>query len=172
MWSVRRLFNRLTARLLTRYPNLAEGFLRRHRLLESEGIPWTPLARPLSECTMALVSTAGVHLKGQTPFDMSDPDGDPSFREIRSDTPPEGLMITHDYYDHRDADRDINIVFPITRLQELEEERVIGSVAPAHYSFMGHIQGRHLRTLRDKTAPEVATRLAAQGIDCVLLTPG
>jgi D-proline reductase (dithiol) PrdB len=87
MWSVRRLFNRLTARLLTRYPTLAEGFLRRHQPPESEGIPWTPLRKPLSECTVALVTTAGVHLKGQKPFDMSDPDGDPSFREIPGNTP-------------------------------------------------------------------------------------
>ena len=53
---------------------------------------------------------------------MQDPDGDPTYREIERDTPVEALMITHDYYDHRDADRDINIVFPIQRLAELAEE--------------------------------------------------
>jgi len=172
MWSARQHFNRLTARLLTRYPLLAKGFLSRNQPLESIGIPWTPLEKPLSECTVALVTTAGVHLRGQMPYDMSDPDGDPSFREISSETPAAGLMITHDYYDHKDAERDINIVFPVALLQELASEKVIGAVARVHYSFMGHIKGPHIRTLMEVTAPEVAERLAGQGIDCVLLTPG
>jgi hypothetical protein len=33
-------------------------------------MPWTPLARPLSECTVALISSAGVALSGDKPFDQ------------------------------------------------------------------------------------------------------
>ena len=81
-------------------------------------------------------------------------------------------MITHDYYDHSDADRDINIVFPIQRLQEFEKEGVIGRMANIHYSFMGHITDRHILTLISSTAPEVARRLMEDNVDAVLLTPG
>jgi D-proline reductase (dithiol) PrdB len=81
-------------------------------------------------------------------------------------------MITHDYYDHSDAERDINIVFPIERLWELEMEGIIGGVIRIHYGFMGHILGRHLNTLINKSVPEVARRLRSDKVDLVLLTPG
>jgi len=33
-------------------------------------IPWTPLRRALEQCTIALLSTAGVALRGDKPFDQ------------------------------------------------------------------------------------------------------
>ncbi|RJX28420.1 MAG: hypothetical protein C4525_16850 [Desulfarculus sp.] len=171
MPSLARAKNKLLARLLTRWPGLGKAAAGRWASLESREVPWTPLARPLSECTLALVTTAGVHPRDQAPFDMADPEGDPSYRVI-PDGPLSRLMITHDYYDHRDADQDLNIVFPLQRLHELAREGVIGGVAPRHYGFMGHITGRHLPTLLDQTAPEAARRLAADGAQAVLLTPG
>jgi D-proline reductase (dithiol) PrdB len=102
---------------------------------------------------------------------MEDKEGDPTFREIRAGARIEDLMITHNYYDHRDADRDVNVVFPIERLRELEAEGVIGGVAPRHFSFMGHIAGRHIETLVNWTGPEVAKRLKEDGVDAVFLTP-
>jgi D-proline reductase (dithiol) PrdB len=86
--------------------------------------------------------------------------------------PPGSLMITHDYYDHADADRDINIVFPLELLREFAKERIIGRVADRHYGFMGHIIGPHVVTLINRTAPEVARKLREDGVDLVLLTPG
>jgi D-proline reductase (dithiol) PrdB len=55
--------------------------------------------------------------------------------------------ITHDYYNQRDADRELNIVFPITRLKELHSTGYIGAVSELHFSFMGHIGGHHVSTL-------------------------
>jgi D-proline reductase (dithiol) PrdB len=81
-------------------------------------------------------------------------------------------MITHDYYDHKDADRDINIVFPTDRLREFQNEKVIGELAETNYSFMGHIDGRHIPELINKSAVEVAQRLRSDQVDCVLFTPG
>jgi D-proline reductase (dithiol) PrdB len=121
---------------------------------------------------VALVTTAGVHHRDQPPFDMRNPDGDPSFRAIDGSHPVSDLMITHDYYDHRDADKDINIVFPIQRLRELEKEGVIGGIASTHYGFMGHILGEHVQTLVNRSAPQVARKLKEDGVDVVLLTPG
>ena len=81
-------------------------------------------------------------------------------------------MITHDYYDHADADRDMNIVFPIERLREFEKEGFVGRVADHHFGFMGHITGRHIPTLLNEKAPELARRLKKGEVDIVLLTPG
>jgi D-proline reductase (dithiol) PrdB len=86
--------------------------------------------------------------------------------------PLSDLMITHDYYDHRDADKDINIVFPVERLREFGREGVIGGLANVHYGFMGHITGPHIMTLITRTAPEAARLLKKDGVDVALLTPG
>ncbi len=137
-----------------------------------DAIPWEPFETSLPKCRISLVTTAGVHHKDQMPFDMQDPEGDPTFRAIDASRPVSDIMITHDYYDHSDADRDINIVFPIERLKELEDEGLIGEAASIHYAFMGHITGRHVETLLQKSAPEVAMRLKAGNADAVVLVPG
>lgn len=134
-------------------------------------IPWAPLRKSLADCTVALVTTAGVHLAGDVPFDMEDRRGDPTYREIPGGTRARDLVVTHDYYDHGDADRDANVVFPIDRLREMAEGGEIGRVAPAHYAFMGHVLDPHLATLRERTAPEVARKLVGAGVDLVLLSP-
>jgi D-proline reductase (dithiol) PrdB len=172
MASLRRIKNCAIAKALTRYPSLSRFFIDSCSPCETDGIPWTPPLKPLSESKVALVTTARLHHKEQTPFDMKDRDGDPTFRVIDSDRPKDSLMITHDYYDHSDADKDINIVFPIDRLKEYEEEGVIGSVSNLHLSFMGHITGHHIITLLEKTSKEVAGLLKEHSIDIVLLTPG
>lgn len=132
-------------------------------------VPWTPLTRPLAEARVALVTSCGVHLTRDTPFDTSLAQGDVSFRELPGDVRPEDVTITHGHYDERDARQDLNVVFPIERLRELAAEGVIGAVAPRHYGFMGSIM-RPGRLIRD-TAPEVARRLRADAVDVVLLTP-
>lgn len=161
----------MMARLFTRYPFLAERWSRKGRFVTNIDIPWAPFTKDLEECRIALVTTAGVHLHWQPPFDMEDKDGDPTFREIPSWVDSEDLRITHNYYDHRDADRDINVVFPIQRLKELEAQEFVGKVSPRHFSFMGHIVGRYLEMLVKKTAPEVARILKRDQVDSVFLTP-
>lgn len=168
-----RLKNRLIAKALTRFQWLFERAITKPLAYQDAGaIPWVPMTKRLSECRVAIVTTAGVHLKGEPPFDMIDKDGDPSFRAIPLSAPTDALMITHDYYDHADAEKDINIVFPIDRLKEMAKSGLIGEAAPVNYSFMGHIDGRHIETLVRKTAPQVAGLLKSAQADAVLLTPG
>jgi len=76
-----------------------------------------------------------------------------------------------DYYDHRDAERDLNIVFPIQRLKDMQAADLIRSVSEMHFSFMGHIIGRHAEMLVNRTAPQVAKILQQLNVDAVLLTP-
>ena len=137
----------------------------------SDGIPWTPLQKPLNQCKIAILTTGGVHLKEDQPFDMKDKHGDPTYRKIPSKTTQDQLSITHDYYDHSDADQDINLVFPIEILKECLEEGILGSSAEIFYSFMGHIEEPHLETLINKTSKEVAKALARQNVDIAVLVP-
>lgn len=171
MGRLHNLTNALVVQLYKHVPWLVERWARRHRFVETEGIPWVPMKKPLREAAIALVTTAGVHVKTQPPFDMDDPNGDPSFRVIPSDVKAEAVVITHNYYDHSAADKDLNVVLPLDRLKELQAERVIGGIAPFVYGFMGHIDGSHVDTLVKQTAPEVARRLRRDGAEAVVLTP-
>ncbi len=169
--SIRTYKDRILAKFFTQFPGLVERWAKSQDFVVKSGSPWAPLSKDLKECRVALVTTAGVHLRSQAPHDMEDNRGDPTFREIPSWVQPEDLMITHNYYDHRDADQDINVVFPMQRLRELEAEGIIGGIAPRHFSFMGHIIAPHIDTLTNSTGPEVARMLKEDGVDAVFLTP-
>ncbi len=167
-----RLKNRLIAKLTSRFPALADKLARAYEPWQAADVPWVPVTKPLRQSTIALVTTGGVHHRDQPPFDMQDRDGDPSYRIIDTTRPLSTLMITHDYYDHADADRDLNIIFPFERLKEFEREGLVGKVADRHFGLMGHITGRHIPTLVNKTAPAVADALRESRVDIVLVTPG
>lgn len=130
---------------------------------------WTPLRKPLPECRVALLSTAGVHLRRQQPFDLMDRRGDWSFREIPGDVVASDLMASHSHYDTADANQDINCVFPIDAVRTLASQREIGGVSPLHVGMMGFVPSG--ARLRDASAPAVAARLRDVA-DVVLLTPG
>jgi len=167
----RKTKDRWVARLLTRFPFIFRRWAQRADILRFDQSPWTELSKALNQCRIALITTGGVHLKSQPPFDMLDPAGDPSFREIPAHIPAGELAITHNYYDHSDADKDVNIVFPVERVKDLKGSGDIGSVNDRHYSFMGHITGPHLKTLTAETAPRVAAELKKDAVDIVILTP-
>jgi D-proline reductase (dithiol) PrdB len=163
--------NRVAVQLFKRLPWLGEAWARRHRFVESTSVPWAPMRTPVRRASIALVTTAGVHLSTDPAFDMEDRDGDPTFRVIPVDTPRAEVTITHKYYDHSAADRDLNVVVPVDRLRELKAAGQVGGLAPRIYSFMGHVDGPHVRTLMERSAPEVAQRLRADGAQAVVLTP-
>ncbi len=128
--------------------------------------PFVRPQKPLSESRLALVTTGGVHLPGQPRFDIDDPAGDCSYREIPSDA--ETLTWTHAY--HRpDEGWDLDAVFPLWALRDLVAAGEVGALNDRHFSFMGAIH--HTGPLRERTAPEVAEKLAGDGVDAVLLTP-
>ncbi len=127
-------------------------------------VPWTPLRRPLSDSTVTLISTGGVHLRSDRPFNVN---GDPTFRVIPKGARQADLAISHQAYDKTDALRDINLVFPIERLRELEAERVIGRLAEEHYGF--GLMGSAKRLM--PAIKEVARRISKSGVDLALLVP-
>lgn len=169
--SARRTVNRLMARALHVMPVLGRLWAKSARTAAPPDVPLTPLRRPLRACRAAIITTGGVHQKADRPFDMIDPDGDPTFREIPATAHARELTITHDYYDHRDADRDLNLVFPLERFRELVEEGVLGGVVGTHFSFMGHVDGPLVRRLEEESIPRVLARLGGEQPDFVFLVP-
>src|SRR5436309_12053286 len=95
-------------------------------------VPFTPFDRELSKSSIAIVTAGCVHLKDQEPFNISDELGDLTYREIPPDVDTSQLMVTHHHYDHTDADGDINVVFPIDVLRDLNSEGFIGGIAKQH----------------------------------------
>lgn len=128
---------------------------------------FTPLAKPLSQCVVALCTAGGVHLRSQEPFVLA---GDGSFREIPAATPARELMVSHGGFDNSDVNRDINAMFPIERLRELAAEAIIGAVAPVHIGFMGG--GGDVERFRHDTGPAIARLLQAEGVDVAVFTGG
>jgi D-proline reductase (dithiol) PrdB len=133
--------------------------------------PFTLLQKPLAVCKVAIITTAGVHLHSQAPFNMDDADGDASYRELPAEAASADMTITHKYYDHRDADQDLNVVFPLAHFRDLVARGVIGTLAPRNFGFMGHIEGPQTAILTRKSAPDVAAKLRKDGVDFAFLTP-
>lgn len=127
----------------------------------------TPLPRRLADSRVALVTSAGVHERGDTPFRKFDP----SYRVIPSTANPNELVASHTSigFDRVPMQQDMNIVFPLDRLRELVERGTIGSLAPHSFSFMG--AQRDLGTVKQETAPDVAERLKRDGAELVFITP-
>ncbi len=152
-------------------------------LCRADGYPFCLPTRSLSDSRVCLVSLAGVYVKGQKPFNTSPgvvmseyramkfrDRGDWSVREIPVDCDASRLLIAHAHYDHTEADEDINCVFPLPRLWELEVEGFIGECAPVHYSLMGYVPEVWLivRTCVQHIIPG----LQAAGVDTVLVSGG
>ena len=134
-------------------------------------VPFTPFERELSKSTIAIVTAGGVHLRDQEPFNIADELGDLTYREILPDVDSSQLMVTHHHYDHTDADQDINVVFPIDVLRDLEVEGFIGGIAKKHIGYMGYTM--QLKAMYEGTAREIANDIdKASRADAVVLTGG
>ena len=139
--------------------------------LEADGVPWTPLAKPLSESRAAIVTTAGLHLRDDKPFNRDHPGGESTYRILPSDADNADIVQSHFSigFDRTAIYRDINITYPIDRMRELVQRGVVCSLGPNNYSFMGAL--RDCTVVAEQTGPEVAQRLKDDGVDLVFLTP-
>jgi len=146
-------------------------FLKAYQWRKIDPVPWTPLRKPLSQCRVALVSSAGFVLPNQQPFDESFRGGDPSFREIPADVDPRTLVETHrsESFDHTGLQQDPNVAFPLDRIREMAAQGRIGSVNHRHLSCMGSITAPG-RLMRD-TAPPAVRLLVEDQVDVALLVP-
>ena len=129
--------------------------------------PFVALAKPLAACRLAIVTTAGLHLRGDRPFGP----GEQTYRVIPSDTPAADVLQSHTSlgFDRAPIMRDLNISFPIDRVRELVARGELGGVAPNCYSFMGAL--RDASRVESETGPEAARRLRDEGADLAFITP-
>ena len=140
-----------------------------YRWSKFDSSPWTPFAKPLGEARIALVDSAGIFRDDQEPFDPWAVN-DLTFRRIPVDTPRERLKLHHNYFDHRDARKDINCIYPVDRLQELAQEGTTGALVPEVITLgMGRLYKR--TALQQETVPKIVEILKEQGTDAVLLVP-
>lgn len=134
-----------------------------------EAAPLTPLTKPLSQCRVALLTSGGVSCKSMPPFNPL-ARNDLRVDAIPEETPADFFLINDAYYNHQDADRDINCILPLERLRELADEGVIGAIALHHYSgFMGRTYTR--TAVLSEAAPALAQRLRHEGVDVFVLVP-
>jgi D-proline reductase (dithiol) PrdB len=138
-------------------------------------IPWTPVSKPLSECKVSLVSTAGISMKDDAPFDMESERkhptrGDPSWRRLRADATAETIDANHLHIDTGYIERDLNVALPLDRLREAAADGFVGAVAESHYSIMG-FQGSDSSTLEKESAPAIAEAMRNEEVDLALLAP-
>ena len=129
--------------------------------------PFVRPKKPLRESRLALVTTGGVHLPEQPRFDIDDPSGDCSYREIPNNA--DALTWIQAYHAPDRGGVDLDSVCPLWTLRELEAEGVLGELNHRHFSFMGAIHDP--APLVERTAPEAARELVDDGVDAVLLTP-
>ncbi|MBS4192919.1 hypothetical protein KHA94_22645 [Bacillus sp. FJAT-49705] len=164
--------SKLMGKLMGKYPKLIDRITMKSMKLGRErsgDVPWTPLKKPIEESRVALITTGGIILKSQPPFDLNDSKGDCSYRVIPSDTPSSETVISHLFYDHSDVKVDLEIMFPLATLHRLQREGKVGSIAPRHFSFQGGIHDPS--PLVEKTGPEVARSLVNDQVDVAILTP-
>ena len=150
---------------------VVQGWIAREEPKES---PWAPLRKPLREATVALISSGGIALKCDEPFDQEgerrDPWwGDPSFRVLPRRATEEDVEIYHLHIDASFGRRDLNCVLPLQRLAELEGSGEIGRMAPRHYSFMGYVLDP--TTLLEESTPALIRCLEEDQVDVVVLVP-
>lgn len=131
---------------------------------------WSPVTKPVSRSRVALVTTAGAHLRSQPAFDLADEHGDASYRLLPGDTDVADLAVSHAHYDTADANADPNVVLPLDALRGLVTDGVVGEASPIHVGMMGWVPDGAV--LRDETAPEVARLLVDAEVDACVLTPG
>jgi hypothetical protein len=138
-------------------------------------IPWAPVTKPLRESRVALLSTAGLSMKGDPPFDMelerrNPMRGDPSWRRLRADATAAAIEANHLHIDTGYVLRDLNVALPVDRLRELVAAGEVGASAPSHYSIMGY-QGNDTTALERQSAPEIAAAMRSEEVDLALLAP-
>ena len=121
---------------------------------------------PLREARVAIVTSAALHRIGSPKWQGEDF----HFETLPHDARDLKLGHLSPNFDRAGFAADMNVVYPVDRLQELSDQGVIGSVANYHYAFAGN-QPEGLSALRLDTGPACAQKMREDGVDVVLLTP-
>jgi len=144
------------------------------KMEEPRPIPWTSLSKPLCECKVAMISSGGIAMKEDKPFDQDGERqnpwwGDPSFRTIPKTASAKDVDIYHLHIKSDYARQDIDCLLPIHRLAELAQSGEIGCVAETHYSIMGYLL--QPEEMLEQSIPAIIQQLKDEHVDVVILVP-
>jgi D-proline reductase (dithiol) PrdB len=131
------------------------------------GRPWAK-GPTLAKRRVAIVTTAGLHVRSDRPFGAGGAPTD--YRVIPGSVNAADLVMSHlsVNFDRSGFQEDWNVVFPLDRLKTMVREKIVGTVAAFHYSFMGAVSPV---TRYEPKARELAAHLKADRVDAVLLSP-
>lgn len=137
-------------------------------------VPWAPLPKPVTECTVSLISSGAMALKSDPPFDQEGERrnpwwSDPTHRVIPRNATGEDLEFYHLHVDDSFAREDLNCILPLELLAGFEEAGEIGRLAAHHYSYMGYTLDP--TELLEETTPKIIDSLRNDQVDLVLLVP-
>ena len=128
---------------------------------------FTPLAKPVAESRLGVLTTAGAYVAGQVAYYYKD---DTSVRRIPKDTPVERLRFSHLTENYlEDPRKDPNCIFPVEPLRAAQAEGPVGEVAPELLSCMGAVYSK--RRVAEELIPRVETHFRQQQADLALLVP-
>ena len=139
----------------------AQGFERAYRWAHFEDVPFMPLAKPLAESKLALVTTSALYDRVES---------DPRYVDSApTAAPPERLFANDLAWDKKATHMDDRPSYlPIEPLRELVAAGRLGALAerfhcaPTEYSQ---------RRTREADAPEILERCRADRADLALLVP-
>lgn len=131
--------------------------------------PLTVLSKPLSESKVAIITSAGLYKTEETAFDTDALLGDTSYRRIHKSDDLSTLNIAHTHYDHKFIKEDINTVYPIKHMEQLVDNKKLGSIADINYSFCGFVLDTE--KLIVETAEGILEDLKENNVQVALLAP-
>jgi len=143
--------------------------LKNYPFVENTTAPFSPARRALPLMNLALISSAGAYIDGTDPFDTNNSDGDLSIREIPTEVHPKDLQFAARGYDDQFVRADLNAQLPLTRLLELEANRVIGQLNSVFWSFCGFIPDAAV--FAETALPKLIDRLEHYAVQGALLIP-
>ena len=127
--------------------------------------PAFTLSTSLQDATVAIVTSASLHHETDDDFAPVDT----GYRVLHSDR--QDIVVGHwsPNFDASGVSADLNVVFPIDRLKELEKRGTIGRVSEVHLAYAGN--QFDLAGIRMDGGPSGADFLLRNEVDVVLLTP-
>ena len=158
----------------------SHGYEEVYSWASNPGAPFTPLAKPLSDSRVTLISTAGFRVAPPENFSeeeirhlKSDGSNIGSYQlevwPVPSDTAEERIVYVVANHDRAQSNMDDpNAYFPVTRLREFRDEGLLGGLAENFYRLKENYSQR--KTL-DLDGPEVLRLCKLEGVDVALFSP-
>src|SRR4030043_383507 len=93
--------------------------------------------------------------------------GDRSYRAIPRGTAEKDIEVNHLHINTHYIKQDINVILPLARMAEFEQEGIIGRLAPTSYSFYG-FQWQNTNFLEESIKP-ISKKMKQEAVEAILL---